>query len=114
MHLICSDTKWPSGKSDAGQCLLTRLKSLALQAVFVQDNRSWIICACGCAVPDQIMLSQPAVQRAGNNAPQGLAGSGRRRRTLLVLRNADVTVAVVTSAGQVNHRPSILCFSSRV
>jgi hypothetical protein len=53
------------------------------------------------------------VQRAGNNALQGLAGSGRRR-TLLVLRNADVTVAIVTSAGQVNHRPSILCFSSRV
>lgn len=58
------------------------------------------------------MLSQPAVQRAGNNAPQGLAGSGRRR-TLLVLCNADVTVAIVSSAGQVSHRPSILCFSSR-
>lgn len=56
------------------------------------------------AVPDQIALSQPAVQRGGSQ-PQGLAGSGRRR-TLLALRTADVTAAIVTSPGQVSHLPS--------
>ncbi len=50
-------------------------------------------------VPDQIVLSQPAVQRNGA-APQGLAGSGRRH--ILALKNAEVTATIVTSPGQVN------------
>lgn len=64
-------------------------------------------------MPDQITLSPPAVQhpvqRAGNAAPQGLAGSGRRR-ALLTLRNAEVIVAIVTSPEQVSHRTSFLPF----
>lgn len=50
------------------------------------------------AVPDQIVLSQPAVQRNGV-APQGLAGSGRRRT--LALKNTEVTATIMASPGQV-------------
>lgn len=52
------------------------------------------------AVPDQIVLSQPAVQRDGA-APQGLAGSGRRRT--LSLKSTEVTATIMTSPGQVSH-----------
>lgn len=67
-------------------------------------------------MPDQITLLQPAaqqpVQQAGTQ-PQGLAGSGRRR-TLLALRNADVTLAIATSTGQVSHYLSFLSYQAEL
>ncbi len=57
-------------------------------------------------MPDQIVLSQPAVQRNGA-APQGLAGSGRRRT--LALKNTEVTATIMTSQGQVIIRDGRPC-----